>query len=494
MKIVWFLLFFFISPCVCAQHVVESIHFGENFNKPIHISVHVESKQVLSNSLVVAFWRDFIYETALEDSILTVRLDNQNNFCFQLPAIKRIGRVVAYNSELGLLFDHEIVAPGDSIQLLVKLRGRDDFDVIFSGRGSEKYSFAKKAGLNNTSSGKELNNEENPYQMLRITELELENKLQLLDQYPNIDRQTRSVLKFDVIGSMLKKLLLLLRYKYREAEGSTKLEFEKVLNGLVDYNLIDAEAIVLSKHYIEYLYEKNKLELIYLYGDNGISNGKSFTFKNLYDKLKNSYAGVVREKLLTFCIINVWDLKIFFKGVDADEFTLSMRDASELIQTDYLKQVVSKELSTTGKGAKAFNFSLPDSTGQIVNLQDFLGKVVLVDIWEFPCGGCVQFKEDFERIVLPKIKDNPNVVVISLNLNAERSKWLSSLKRYSNARFVNLHTGGLGWNHPIAKHYNIIGIPYLLLVDREGNIFSTTIPFLDRGEDLLTLIQEAMNQ
>jgi hypothetical protein len=282
--------------------------------------------------------------------------------------------------------------------------------------------------------------------------------------------------------------------RYSESDSTFRNEIEAALVSLFTTPATGLSAAILydSKEYIEYLYVKSKFELVYQFNKKFVLKDlyatEEFSFKDLYDKIKKDYDGVIREKLLAYHCVDYADLCLFFQGSDADEFTYCLRDAVSVIQNPYLRNSVAKQLKTMGKGADAFNFSLPDSSGKIISLSDFRGKIVFIDLWHNPCTGCKVFNLEFDKKVYPFIKDNPEVVIISISMNLTKSKWLDGVVKYSRPEFVNLYTAGLGDQHPFIKHYNVLAIP----IDRNGKIISATVPFTGKGEDLLALINNSL--
>jgi|GEM_PF-3574490 len=463
-------------------YLLAKQHAQPKETKTAQFVIHIERQTEILESLNIYYWNNYIYPTYHEDSSSRIiKVDKNNNYKFKIPCHNTHGRMYIYNSEIGLLFDDDIYEQNDSINIRIQLRGTDDYDITFSGRGAEKYQYLRKIHSYSTADKKIINSQKTLSQLLHVTDSIVDSHVSLLSHYA-LSQNTKEILKLDATGDVQKNLLVQLQLLNKTSTSTEKTELTKTLD---DINIYTSKNVVNSKQYIEYLYELKKTKIIL--------TKQVVSFKDLYNEIKRSYRGSIREKLITYALINNWDIYLFFNGINADEFTNCMKDALTIINSTYLKEIVSNQLNSLGKGAKAFDFSLPDSTGKIINLRDFRGKVVFIDIWANPCGGCIQFKKGFEKSVLPHIKDNKDIVIISINLNEEKNKWITGLTKYSNPNFINIYTSGQGWNHPLVNHYKIIGIPFLLLIDRNGNIYSSTIPYLGRDKELLNLFNEALN-
>jgi cytochrome oxidase Cu insertion factor (SCO1/SenC/PrrC family) len=151
------------------------------------------------------------------------------------------------------------------------------------------------------------------------------------------------------------------------------------------------------------------------------------------------------------------------------------------------------ELSSALKvGSPAYPFTLPDSTGKMVSLKDFTGKLVIVDCWFTGCAACAELAKVIDDQVLPKYIDNKNVVFVSVCVDKTVEKWKTSLKsgEYTNAKSINLFTEGLALNHPFIKNYQFHGFPQLLLIDKKGNIFTPALP--REPAEMIEVIEQAL--
>jgi len=139
----------------------------------------------------------------------------------------------------------------------------------------------------------------------------------------------------------------------------------------------------------------------------------------------------------------------------------------------YIEDLVSsmEKARTTAVGVLAPEISLPNPDGEVITLSSLRGTVVLVDFWAQWCKPCRM--------------ENPNVVkaynnykdrgftVYGVSLDRTKDKWLQAIAE-----------DGLTWTHVsdlkyfqsvAAETYGITGIPFSILVDREGTIIAKNL-------------------
>ncbi|MCH2045199.1 MAG: TlpA family protein disulfide reductase [Saprospiraceae bacterium] len=122
-----------------------------------------------------------------------------------------------------------------------------------------------------------------------------------------------------------------------------------------------------------------------------------------------------------------------------------------------------------GEEAPQFSEKTPD--GKDLALKDFRGKVVLIDFWASWCGPCRKENPNVVRLY-NKYKDKGfDILGVSLDKNKER--WLAAIEK---DQLTWSHVSDLkGWNCAVAKQYGVRGIPFTVLVDKEGKILGTRL-------------------
>lgn len=242
-----------------------------------------------------------------------------------------------------------------------------------------------------------------------------------------------------------------------------------------------------SPYYLKYLVDQVKLRL---YFEN---NGKGYLYQTIYNELKNSYYGKVKEQALTFFFLNSVSLG-YILNYDQKDFTSCLQEAIKLVSSRDLKLMLQKQLLFK-KGTTVFDFSMPDTAGRIVSLKDLKGKVVLLDVWATGCSGCALFFDRFKKEVYPQLSGEKNFEMVSINNDRDKKQWIKSINtgKYTSKDHINLFTAGLQMSHPFIKYYDIYAIPFLLLIDKNGKIYSMVTSSLSQDQ-LLKTIKEALKE
>ena len=142
-------------------------------------------------------------------------------------------------------------------------------------------------------------------------------------------------------------------------------------------------------------------------------------------------------------------------------------------------------LRQTSVGGIAPDIDLPDVDGNHVTLYSLRGKYVLVDFWASWCRPCREEIPNL-KMIYEKYK-NQGFEIYSVSLDDKRESWIAAITELD---LPWIHVSSLkGWDCPVAKHYNVTGVPKMFLLDPEGKVVAIDL----RGEDLEKKVNSFFN-
>lgn len=179
------------------------------------------------------------------------------------------------------------------------------------------------------------------------------------------------------------------------------------------------------------------------------------------------------------------------KVMPRSSFYALFRDQVDRVEQQQIQQKMQEEemkrlsnLLPIGGEAPEIRQNTPD--GGSFALSDLRGKYVLIDFWASWCRPC--------RIENPNVKrvyerfHKKGFEILGVSLDRDHAAWVKAIK---DDGLPWKHVSDLGfWNNAAAQEYGVTGIPYTVLVDREGKILDKGL----RGEQLEQKLAELLGK
>jgi peroxiredoxin len=132
------------------------------------------------------------------------------------------------------------------------------------------------------------------------------------------------------------------------------------------------------------------------------------------------------------------------------------------------------------------DFTATDLDGNPISLEQYRGKVVLLDFWAVWCGPCIAEMPNVKRVYNNYKDEGFDIIGISLDIDEAR------LRNYLKENDISWQQvfSGEGWQSPVSQQYDIRAIPAQWLIDRDGTLISNRA----RGKALERLVTDALKK
>jgi len=380
--------------------------------------------------------------------------------------------------------------PGDQINMVIKpTKFRDKFETEYSGPGSAKYRCRAEmwsSSVKNEASGAQffISGKESGINDADL--LIMNHSYRVIEQYKSgLSTYSYNLLHADVLGTMGQYIFETLRHNLvrLKSTGDTA-AFNRMtktfkLNFAYDFtkNVPDS-VLAYSRNYAEFLSERLKAKTVAEFG--------TVNFKAMFDAITKTKNDALRDKMILNLFLRDWNALDTVFDYIFENSLLFIKDKKILARV--------KTFNNNRVGTRAQKFTLPDSNGRMVSLNDFKGKVVMIDFWYTGCGACENYYNNVLSKVEERYRNDPNIVFITVSIDSKEI-WLRSLKDgvHTSEKVINLYTNGERDEHQIIKSYNVRSYPRPMLISKKGMIACVNHKTLRNFDSLVTTIEEQIS-
>ncbi|MDR1582370.1 MAG: AhpC/TSA family protein [Prevotellaceae bacterium] len=179
-------------------------------------------------------------------------------------------------------------------------------------------------------------------------------------------------------------------------------------------------------------------------------------------------------------------------GLDVELIQSSYDKLDNQVKNSALGNIIQKEIKRANtkeiaEGEIFRDLTLKTPEDKEVSLSDYAGKgkYVLIDFWASWCGPCRA--ENPNVVALYKEYKNKGLEIVGVSFDNDKDRWIKGIADdgITWPQMSDLK----GWESEAAAKYKITGIPFTILLDKEGKVIATNLRGDALKDKIKTLIQ-----
>lgn len=372
-----------------------------------------------------------------------------------------------------------IVEAGDKIELHL---AKNIKDVVFKGKNAAKYNCAFEMGNHNVYNADIFNRyaaqgnfvkafEHSVFQHDSIFKLQTK----ILTKYKEkISDVVYHLMYLDLLSFDEQRIaeLCIVPFQTNQIQQfqAAKAIFRSRFRDMHRLDMVNRNTAIESYYFCDFLIKREKASFIINKSTASYNYLRKQNFADLDSAINKDYLrGQLKDKLMLIAFISV------SRKVQADYIYFIDRAIKNSLKDKFSKEIKDfKERNSIGH--TTFNFALPDTSGNIHQLTDYKGKLVVIDFWFTGCHGCL-LMAPIMKTLADHYKSNPNIVFLTISVDRNKNLWKSSIlkKIYSGDDEINLLAEN-GEQSQIVQYFNIQGYPTLIVFGKDGTLVSAAPP------------------
>ena len=134
-------------------------------------------------------------------------------------------------------------------------------------------------------------------------------------------------------------------------------------------------------------------------------------------------------------------------------------------------------------GQMADDLNMKNRAGEVVNLSDYKGKIVVIDVWATWCGPCKAESPYFEKLA-EKYKDDSSLKFVSISIDSNVKAWEKYLAKHEKV------SEQLICNRTEFEKYLLQGVPRFMIIGKKGEIIDVFAPAPSKPELEEIIVQQ----